>query len=67
MKKMVSWNVNGIRACIGKGFKEAFNELDADIFCVQETKVQEGQVDFSPEGYNCFWIVMPLTLYFRME
>ena len=55
MKKMVSWNVNGIRACINKGFKEEFEKLDADIFCVQETKVQEGQVDFSPEGYSCFW------------
>ncbi|MCR4564152.1 MAG: exodeoxyribonuclease III [Clostridiales bacterium] len=55
MKKMVSWNVNGIRACINKGFAEAFESLDADIFCVQETKVQEGQVDFSPEGYNCYW------------
>ena len=55
MKKMVSWNVNGIRACINKGFTEAFESLDADIFCVQETKVQEGQVDFAPEGYHCYW------------
>jgi len=55
MKKMVSWNVNGIRACLNKGFEDEFSRLDADIFCVQETKVQEGQVDFSPEGYHCYW------------
>jgi len=55
MKKMISWNVNGIRACINKGFIDEFEKLDADIFCIQETKVQEGQVDFSPEGYYCYW------------
>lgn len=55
MKKMISWNVNGIRACLNKGFADIFTELDADILCLQETKVQEGQVDFSPEGYHCFW------------
>ena len=55
MKKMVSWNVNGIRACINKGFKDEFEKLDADIFCIQETKVQPGQVDFAPEGYHCYW------------
>ena len=54
-KKLISWNVNGIRACIGKGFSEAFAALDADILCLQETKVQEGQVDFAPEGYHCYW------------
>ena len=49
--KLVSWNVNGIRACMGKGFKDFFDEVDADIFALQETKVSEGQIDFKPEGY----------------
>lgn len=49
--KCVSWNVNGIRACIQKGFYESFQQLDADIFCVQETKMQEGQADVSIDGY----------------
>ena len=53
--KLISWNVNGLRACMGKGFAEVFSELDADIFCVQETKLQEGQIDFAPEGYEAFW------------
>ena len=43
--KFISWNVNGIRACITKGFEERFHELDADIFCIQESKLQEGQID----------------------
>jgi len=55
--KFVSWNVNGFRAVLKKGFEEIFNELDADFFCLQETKMQEGQADFHPEGYfeyyNC--------------
>ena len=55
MEKMISWNVNGIRACLNKDFELTFNELDADIFCLQETKVQEGQTDFSPDGYHCYW------------
>ena len=55
MKRMISWNVNGIRACVGKGFLESFAALDADIFCLQETKVQEGQLDLAPEGYHCYW------------
>ena len=45
MKKMISWNVNGLRACVGKGFLDVFHELDADIFCIQESKLQEGQID----------------------
>lgn len=49
--KLVSWNVNGIRACITKGFYDAFKEFDADIFCVQETKMQEGQMEIESEGY----------------
>ena len=53
--KMISWNVNGLRACVTKGFKEYFENADADIFSVQETKLQEGQIDFAPEGYNCYW------------
>lgn len=55
MKKFISWNVNGIRACVGKGFNDIFSELDADIFCLQETKLQAGQIDLSLEGYNCYW------------
>ena len=53
--KLVSWNVNGIRAVLTKGFQEFFKEVDADIFCVQETKCQEGQVDLSFEGYESYW------------
>lgn len=55
MKKFISWNVNGLRACMTKGFDEVFRTLDADIFCLQETKLQQGQIDFSPEGYFCYW------------
>ena len=53
--KLVSWNVNGIRACVNKGFKDFFNEIDADIFCIQETKCQEGQIELEFEGYKSFW------------
>ena len=53
--KLISWNVNGLRACVQKGFLDFFHEADADIFCVQETKLQEGQVQFAPEGYNIYW------------
>ena len=53
--KFISWNVNGLRACVQKGFTEYFQETDADFFCLQETKLQEGQIDFSPEGYYCYW------------
>ena len=53
--KMISWNVNGLRACMNKGFNEFFESIDADIFCLQETKLQEGQIDFAPNGYNCYW------------
>lgn len=53
--KMISWNVNGLRACISKGFEDFFNTVDADIFCLQETKLQEGQIDFAPDGYNAYW------------
>ena len=49
--KLVSWNVNGIRACLNKGFMEFFKEIDADIFSIQETKMQEGQADISIDGY----------------
>lgn len=55
MKKMISWNVNGLRACMGKGFEEFFADVDADIFCIQESKLQAGQIDFAPEGYHCYW------------
>jgi len=53
--KLISWNVNGIRACLGKGFMNFFNEVDADIFCIQETKCQEGQVEIEAEGYHQYW------------
>lgn len=53
--KFISWNVNGIRACMTKGFAEAFEQLDADIFCLQETKMQAGQLTFEPEGYYQYW------------
>lgn len=55
MKKFISWNVNGFRAILQKNFLEYFNSIDADIFCLQEIKLQEGQVDFNPKGYNCYW------------
>ena len=50
--KFISWNVNGLRACLKKGFEDVFNTLDADFFCIQETKMQPGQADFAPEGYT---------------
>ena len=53
--KLISWNVNGFRAVLGKGFAEIFKTLDADIFCLQETKMQPGQAEFSPEGYFQYW------------
>ena len=55
MKKLISWNVNGFRAVLQKNFLEYLNSVDADVFCLQEIKLQEGQVDFNPEGYNCYW------------
>ena len=53
--KFISWNVNGLRAAAGKGFSDAFKALDADFFCLQETKMQEGQLDLSFDGYTSFW------------
>ena len=53
--KCISWNVNGLRACMGKGFADFFKEADADFFCLQETKLQEGQISFTPPGYESFW------------
>lgn len=53
--KFISWNVNGLRACAGKGFEESFRQLDADFFCLQETKMQEGQLDLQFPGYSSFW------------
>ncbi|WP_010251390.1 exodeoxyribonuclease III [Acetivibrio cellulolyticus] len=55
MLKMISWNVNGIRAVMGKGFTDFFQKEDADIFCIQETKVQEGQIEIPFEGYYKYW------------
>ena len=53
--KFISWNVNGLRACAGKGFADAFAQLDADFFCLQETKMQEGQLDLAFPGYQSYW------------
>ena len=53
--KLISWNVNGLRACVQKGFADFFKEADADIFCVQETKLQEGQIDLETPGYHQYW------------
>ena len=55
MAKFISWNVNGLRACVQKGFMDYFKAADADIFCVQETKLQEGQIDFDAPGYYAYW------------
>ena len=53
--KLISWNVNGIRACVQKGFLDFFKEIDADIFCIQESKMQEGQLELELEGYHQYW------------
>ena len=53
--RLISWNVNGIRACCDKGFRDSFKALDADFFCLQETKMQEGQLDLNFEGYTSYW------------
>lgn len=55
MIRFISWNVNGLRACVGKGFEDIFRELDADFFCLQETKMQAGQLDLQFDGYHSFW------------
>ena len=55
MMKFISWNVNGLRAVVGKGFSEAFEQLDADFFCLQETKMQAGQLDLQIPGYQSYW------------
>ena len=53
--KLISWNVNGFRACLDKGFADFFKKADADIFCIQESKMQPGKADFSPDGYYQYW------------
>ncbi|MBO6215003.1 MAG: exodeoxyribonuclease III [Lachnospiraceae bacterium] len=53
--KLISWNVNGLRACVQKGFMDFFNDIDADIFCIQESKLQEGQIDLDLPGYHQYW------------
>lgn len=53
--RFISWNVNGLRACVSKGFEESFKALDADFFCLQETKMQEGQLNLQFEGYDSYW------------
>ena len=53
--KIISWNVNGIRACVNKGFMDYFNDVDADVFCIQESKLQEGQIEMDLPGYHQYW------------
>ena len=53
--RLVSWNVNGLRACMKKGFEASCAALDADVYCLQETKIQEGQVDLEMPGYRMYW------------
>ena len=55
MKRLISWNVNGLRACVGKGFLDYFKEVDADIFCIQESKLQAGQIQLDLPGYHQYW------------
>lgn len=55
IRKFISWNVNGIRACVGKGFEDSFKALDADVFCLQESKMQEGQLALELPGYHQYW------------
>jgi exodeoxyribonuclease-3 len=55
MMKLISWNVNGLRACCGKGFEDYFNRMEADFFCLQETKMQEGQAELTLDGYRQYW------------
>jgi exodeoxyribonuclease-3 len=55
MKKFLSWNVNGLRACAGKNFLDVFHDMDADVFCIQETKLQEGQIELDLPGYYDYW------------
>src|SRR5574344_2250148 len=55
MTKFISWNVNGLRACVGKGFEDSFKALDADFFCLQETKMQQDQLDLQFPGYKSYW------------
>ena len=52
MTKLISWNVNGLRACVGKGFLDFFREADANVFCIQESKLQEGQIELDLPGYH---------------
>ena len=59
--KFISWNVNGLRACVNKGFLDFFHEINADAFCIQETKLQEGQIDLSLPGYMKTTISSPAT------
>ena len=53
--KLISWNVNGLRACMGKGFADFFREADADLFCIQESKLQAGQIALELPGYHQYW------------
>ena len=53
--KQICWNVNGIRACVKKGFMDYFKNVDADVFCIQESKLQEGQIELELEGYHQYW------------
>ena len=63
--KLISWNVNGLRACMGKGFLDFFNKADADMFCIQETKMQPGQLELELEGYHQYWVQRAKERIFR--
>ena len=61
--KFISWNVNGLRACVGKDFEQYFNNLDADFFCLQETKMQAGQLDLQFPSYESYWNYLQKVFY----
>lgn len=70
--KLVSWNVNGIRACVGKGFLDYFYQIDADVFCIQETKLQEGQISLELKDHSQYWNyavkkVIPVQQFFQRK
>ena len=60
--KLISWNVNGLRACMGKGFLDFFNQIDADMFCIQETKMQPGQLELELDGYHQYWCLIKAVI-----
>ena len=65
--KFISWNVNGLRACVQKGFLDFFNSIDADFFCIQESKLQAGQIDLDLPGYHQYWNYAEKKRLFRAQ